>query len=390
MTSLYDASLIASPTSGAPPTGTYALTLGQPQETQCACLPNQAQQVAWDCNLSPSNALGISVTSPGNGKGSGANVFYASNDTTIAYGAQLSYMNTPFAQFLTVQDNDDKDNGPAFYFQQFYDKVVVVPESAIAVPSGSNKGKRGQYPPGFVVPEEWKHRKQVATPGEKPWFCVWNGTFLEGFIYIQQSASVTSSSSSVPATTSAANATNPPQTTPPPSSTTGYSPTPPTTPAPDVITTTITAPFTTATFTGPASDFGAWASARVEEAQRRFKGASDDDDDDDGYHKKARRQTPSDLWSEMEVFPYIVKLEERRLPDNPQNPYCQQYQILDSWSANWVADDNGNPIIVELSETDPSWGEYQSAGVASQTRRKRTIPGGCHCQWMSGDGSDPD
>ncbi|KAF2167186.1 hypothetical protein M409DRAFT_66220 [Zasmidium cellare ATCC 36951] len=378
VTSLYDASLIASPTSGAPPTGTYALTLGQPEETQCACLPSQAQQVAWDCNLTPNAALGISVEIPGPGKPSGASVFYASNDTTIAYGAQLSSMNTPFAQFLTVQDNDDKSNGPAFYFQQFYDKVVVVPEEAIAVPSDSKKGKRGEYPPGFIVPEEWSHRKQVATPGDKPWFCVWNGTFLEGFIYIQQAASV---SSSVASTTSAANSTSPPHTTPPPSTTTGFTPTPPTTPPPDIITTTITAPFTTATFTGAASDFNEWASARVDEAKRRFYGK----ELEDGYHAKEKRQNPNDAWSQMEVFPYIVKLEERRLPNNPQNPYCQQYQVLDSWGANWVADNDGNPIIVELNEQDPSYGAYESAGLASQTKRKRTIPGGCHCQWMSGE-----
>lgn len=123
----------------------------------------------------------------------------------------------------------------------------------------------------------------------------------------------------------------------------------------------------------------------MHEAKERVYGH----DDDGSYHSKAKRGGPdddsNDLWNSLQVFPYIVKLEERRLPNNPQNPYCQQYQVLDSWSANWVADNNGNPIIVELNEQDPSFGAYESAGMADTTKRKRTVPGGCHCQWMSGE-----
>lgn len=407
---MYDASLIASPTSGAPPTGTFGLTLGAPQETQCDCLPNLSEQAAWSCDLAPNSALAIAIDPPQNGEGSGARVFYASHDESIGYGAQLAYMNTSFAKFLTVQDNDDPKHGPAFYWQQFYDKVVVIPDGAIEV---NKKAKRGHFPPGWRLPAAWMYRKEVAKPGEKPWFCIWNGTFLEGFIYVTETITTPTSTSS---------STNSLKTVPPstPYSGAPFTPTSASTGIPEAGTTNpaeVTHPDTVGHTTGTYTDVpGAWtnSAAAAEESawistqqQKQFEpvahalseprgddnddddgdgddAVDDDDDDDDDLDK--RQVSSTDYWSQLDVFPYLFKLEERRLPNNPIQPYCQQYQILDNGHANVAVDGDGNPIIVVLEEDDPSFAAYESAGVASTSRKKkRTIKGGCHCQWMSGE-----
>lgn len=390
VTSLYDASVIASPTSGAPPTGTFALDLGAPQETQSDCLQDKSQQIAWDCHLSPNSALAIIVGQPLNTQGNGAVLQYASYLPTIAYGAQLSYMNTTYAQFLTVQDQDDKQNGPAFYFQQFYDKVVVVPEAALTTSISKNR-KRGWYSNGWSVPEAWHNRKQLAAvPGEKPWFCVWNETLLEGFIYVTETLTTTASmtqtsNSSMPSTSASSSAgLTTATTTPTPANTgaaTSYNPSGPPTGG-QVITSTFANAWTTATYTGPAAAFTPWSWSVSDQAKRlAYAGLSDPHQkrDDDG---DSDDDDPRDYWSTLAKFPFLAKLEERRVQGSP-TPYCQQYQILNNGQANWIADEDGKPIIIQLDEQDPDYSGGDSG--SNKMMRRRGVPNACHCQWMSGE-----
>lgn len=338
--------MIPSPTSGSPPTGTYALALGQHQETQADCLSKQAQQAAWDCNISPYSALGLVVQNSAAGQLNGR-IFDASYNDSVVYGAQLSYMNTTSTNFMTVQDNDDPSNGPAFYFQQFFDKVVVVPENAIQSSSSTKMMRRGV----------------TAEPGEKPWLCVWNNTLLEGFIYIDKAA-ITSSST---ATTTSSTAQDPSATESQPS---------------DLVTTTMTFEWTTATVTAPASQLSGFASEFSEASASTSTVESTATPTSTILGK--REIASSDLWSSLELFPLLVKLEERRLANNTIQPYCQQYQILDSGVANWIGDENGNPIIINLDESDPPASAYTAT---STTKNRRAVSGECHCQWMSGSGA---
>lgn len=101
--SLLDASPIATPPYASIPQGTFALDLGQPQETQAACLPQASQQPAWDCNFAASGGQGAEmalIVGPANGAGpNGASVFYASDDNVINYGMQ-----TPRHELLVFLD----------------------------------------------------------------------------------------------------------------------------------------------------------------------------------------------------------------------------------------------------------------------------------------------
>jgi len=93
------------------------------------------------------------------------------------------------------------------------------------------------------------------------------------------------------------------------------------------------------------------------------------------------------MYDTLALYPYIVKIEERRLANNTIQPYCQQYQILDNGEYNWVADASNNPIIIPLNEQDPPYAAYVSAGASgfnTDGNNKRQLPNSCHCQWWSG------
>jgi len=293
-------------------------------------------------------------------------------------------MQTTFSPFMTVTDNEAPNMGPAFYFQQFYDKLVVLPESAFNAADAGNKEKRQMQ-----LDQGWLQQKQTAQPGDKPWFCVWNNTFIEGFIFVDEPIPT-----SYGLTTSTPQPTTSSSSSPPPS---GSSPAP-TSSAPasspyDIITTTATWPSETATWTGPAPAYSAWASAKAEN-QGKYKSYTDNNNgNDDGSQNrrldKEKRQfgawTQRELYETMQIYPYLVKIEERRLPDNTITPYCQQYQILDNGGYNWVADADGQAIVISLDEDDPPYSAYESAGIAGASKKeRREVAGGCHCQWVSG------
>ncbi|RMY48484.1 hypothetical protein D0865_08060 [Hortaea werneckii] len=381
--SFYDASVIASPTSLAPPTGTFALSLSTPQETQAQCLPQPVQQPAWSCDLGGPPATAFIVETPEGSNKTGAAVFFASEDESVCYGAQGSSLQTNFAPFITVQDSDSPNAGPAFYFQQFYDKLVVLPEdtwdaSNLPTTSSSSKKAKRQFP---QIDPDFLRSRQVAQAGDKPWFCVWNKTFIEGFVYVQQPVATSYSLSSSLLTPTPSLNTSPPTTSS--SHSTSISPAPT-----QMVTSTYAGQFFTSTWTGPASDYSEFpvrAADREREYEKVYTVDHDDDDhdhdddNDNSYRRRSKRWGFQEdlLYESMDLYPYVVKLEERRLPGNTVTPYCQQYQILNNGGYGWVEADDGGPIVFELEEEDPSYANYDS----------RMVPGGCHCQWISGQSS---
>ena len=128
------------------------------------------------------------------------NLTYAlPSDNLIRYGSQPPQLKQP-ANLVLMKDNDDFNKDPAYVFQQQYDKVVIVHEDDLPgwTPSpkrsllkrwfydsevetlGSLKGRRSD--------DEWTDNS-IAKPIDRPWFCYWNNTILEGLIFITQDAS---------------------------------------------------------------------------------------------------------------------------------------------------------------------------------------------------------
>ncbi|KAG9604082.1 hypothetical protein KCU86_g5935, partial [Aureobasidium melanogenum] len=357
-TTLLDASPIPTSSIGAPPpTGVYALDFGAPRATQSACIVNQNYSAAWTCNIygTPQMAINIGL-SPDGSNNEGASLYGFSNATGINYGTQPP--NTHFAPFISVEDDDEPYRGPAFYFQTFYDKFVVVPESSFP----ASVAQKRSY-----INNDWFTQHQVQA-GDKPWFCWFNGTFLEGFIYANNLTEPSASSSSSPSSASTSTDVKHAKSSSLPLTTS------------TII--EVSGPSTTATLTS-ASQSTAYTSNPYTHSSNG---------------RKARRgwQLEKRMWTfaELSSFGYVVKIEERRVPDSVQ-PYCQQFQILDNGMAGSLDDPStGQQITVYLQESDPDYSAYQqetygaAAPTGSSKVKRDPIAGACHCEWWSGSSPD--
>lgn len=380
----YDASLITTATGVPPPTGTFALSLGIPQETEEACLTQPGDRAAWSCDLVGSDEIWISIEESPDGNNTGAYLFTKPGpdpSMQLSYGSQVSNMFTPFSPFFFVHDNDALDEGPAFYFQQEYNKLVVVSSDAMDVPRRRLKRDAyGRWP-------SWLVQKQYATPGDKPWFCYWNNTLLEGFIYknvpavINPTLSMSSAAASTTSSKTSSITTAP--TWPTAAGLPHKSATAPWTlkgvdPA-GTVTTTITWATSTCTYSGVASDFPNWMSENYPD----FEQYVDDRPTLPPRLKRDDSDDNSDPADSDDPFEYLVKIEERRVGRSPA-PMCVQYQVLDDYTWNVVTDQDGSQVTITLDEADPLLGPRGSS-TTEKVRRGVIAGGGCHCQWKSGE-----
>lgn len=343
--SLFDAIPISTPPGFAPlPTGSFALPLGIPQESNPGCLPQANQYSAWSCKMTFAPlVITINDTSESEDCLQVASMKQGPSvpDKVILYGLQTPLLD--FKPLGLVQDLDYRAYGPAFHFNTFYDKLVVLRPEELSLGSGFLKRQDDK---GF------RQRFQVK-PGDMPWYCFWNHTYIEGYIYAQDNSSA-ASFTALPSQT--------------PSSSPG--------------------PISTDTAAIGAATIAAAASS-VSQTSSMVAPATPT--------AAVRRDSASDPAAPARMAPYprIVKIEERRLPDSPQ-PYCQQMLLLDNGDITFPPNGKDSPDRIWLQEQDPSYEDYraaqpsQTASVGSKYKREAALemmkrsdpPDACHCQWM--------
>ena len=216
MSSPLDAVPIASTPANLPaiPTGTYTVSLENSITNTNSCLVDSTQSCAWDCATGADLSMVVSMAGPNAPAISLSYVIPQEN--YIRYGSQPPHLNRS-ASLILMKDKDDFNKGPAYVFQQPYDKLVIVHEEAL--PGGISNSKRSLLKRWFYdngaghrrslverqEDDQWAS-SSLAKPMDRPWFCYWNNTILEGFIFITQdtnlSASATDTSSSAAATSS--------------------------------------------------------------------------------------------------------------------------------------------------------------------------------------------
>ena len=201
VTSLIDAEPLSATPSNLPtlPTGSYAVPLTNTSSSR-ECLGNPAQQSAWACANGPS--LNLEIISSGNNMPQINIQSGLQPDQVIHYGPQPPQLSHP-ANLMIMKDKNDRDKGPAYFFQQLYNKIVIL-EPAF----GADNHKRWSIRDIEVAETRAKRGRgsqaQIIPPSDRPWYCFWNDTILEGFIYatqandnaIQTSAILTSGSTS--------------------------------------------------------------------------------------------------------------------------------------------------------------------------------------------------
>lgn len=184
------------------PSGTFAISLDNSVLNTNSCLSN-GQSCAWDCATGADLSMVVAMADPNAPE---ISLLYPTpSDDHIHYGSQPPHLNRP-ANMVLMKDKDDFNKGPAYWFQQQYDKLVIVHEADLhgAIPSPKRSFfKRWFYDNGLKNHGSLKGRQDDDTwasntfvrPGERPWFCYWNNTVLEGFIYITQDANLSASAS---------------------------------------------------------------------------------------------------------------------------------------------------------------------------------------------------
>lgn len=370
---MYDASTIATPTGLAslPTYATYALPLGDPESRMNGCLPLEEQRNAWSCEINgPDLRLSLDQM-PGKPHPGACITPMDPGDTTLRYGMQPPRFDAQ--RLVLVHDYDDPSKGPAYHFSARYDKIVVVEGNNFPGLEGIKKrDATSARESEFEVPQGFRGRRKVQV-GDLPWLCVWNDTFIEGFIYVNEDTVAAASSSSAAAAASAAAI-----------SSSSY----PTTMATSPQTTSISSPTPTSSGT-VAAVTSAHAYSDYTQPFSGFPSARP------AGFTAVSRPAMERRGGKLPSFPRVVKIEERRLTNNPDSPYCQQWRVLFNGDVVPMGDSDEKPIIVKLEEEDPLYPGASivetrpaTTGGASEAKRslfgKRKDPyGACHCQWSS-------
>lgn len=160
------------------PTGSFNIHLSEPSFSANDCLVGSSQE-AWACTKE--GDLNLDVYRD------------AENATTISmkssfpngywrYGPQPPEVHNVLA-VLPMQDIEHTEKGLAYYFQQLFDKLVILngddynnnleKRSSMDREGHADLGKRDSTSFAAILPHS------------RTWFCHWNGTLLEAFIFAQ-------------------------------------------------------------------------------------------------------------------------------------------------------------------------------------------------------------
>lgn len=151
------------------------------------CVGQNDMTKAWACMDQPSD-FEIIV---GGADGYHSIVFATGPpSSTFSYGAQPPFFPTPTQSLNMAIDTSDPGMGPALFFNTAYNKLVILPEEAF---SSSSVSTRSYYPDTGMG--AFANRRAVAQTGDKPWFCWWNSTMMEFFLYVNMSSTETWSGS---------------------------------------------------------------------------------------------------------------------------------------------------------------------------------------------------
>jgi hypothetical protein len=312
---------------GIPPleAGSWQLPWGPPSSGGHDCIPDD-QSVAWSCKIGDFEQSQIVVDPDQDGCGKITIVNQTPPpDAFPYYGTQApSVMSNQTLHWAS--DVNNQSLGPAAFFQSLYNKVVIVPGGALNASSSNHRrdeGSRYDNMDSILDVRDMSGSREVAA-GDTPWYCYWNNTLVEGFIYTTQNASDASPNPSGGSSgTAYVAATGQNMTSPPPLS------------------------------NGPP-----------------------DHDGPPGLSPQKRDGT-----SQPPFFSKILKIEERRDPDWIESaPYCQQMQILNDGRAGVALDGHGNPIIVTLQEVKGTYKRREKRGI--EERSPDVGWSKCHCQWM--------
>lgn len=304
-----------------------------------------------------------------NGPGGQWGNLYKAANTTLGYGTELG-QTTP-SKLRQVIDNEMPNMGPAWQFQVMYTKTVIARPSDLLPASVSIPGVPAPTPSSSsqsdITKRFWEPPVQ---PGDQPWFCYWNYTILEVFIYVDQNSTSWYGQSN---TTSlhqdwhghSKNHHKRQSSTVLPGQSEGLGQV-------NANMNSMSSVSSTSTTAGPAS------ATQGSESETGSSSPGYGNGGGGGYHFGS---------TDLPFYPLVVKVEERRIPGDTSAPFCQKMLIQSDGTPVPIMQ-QGKPIITTISEQSPSLSAFQNANPDSYSKVKRKqVAGACNCEWLSGQGS---
>ncbi|EXJ87818.1 hypothetical protein A1O1_04745 [Capronia coronata CBS 617.96] len=328
------------------PTGHYSIPLNQTQEIS-SCVIDGAFSEVWSCM--DFARLGINIFESSDGGPPLSVVFddYSVMPQLFRYGPQPPDFNGTSFDLSPFKDKDDDELGVALFFSVLFDKLSILPSDALPPPAPSKRSIAASQ----LARRDAGETGGFLNVGDQPWYCFWNSTINEFWVFLGQdmdgnatSSNSTSSITSVASTSTAA----------PSHGTSAASPTRLTE------ATSSQGPFPTTPYPSEPTGGASWTGT-----------------------KPARLRRAATTNAGAYEFPKLVKMVEKRKPDNNVQPYCQQMQVLNNWQI--VPIPTVPTIAIEESDYGPA---SATAGSKMAMRRQagdtiQQLGSNCICEWFS-------
>lgn len=379
-TSLVDAEPISSPPAGLPTPipGTYTVPLQNATTVSDECLQDLDQVEAWGCTSGALMELHITIVDSDPVVLLNYTDYDGPLDPTLSnvrFGAQPPILND-YTTMSPMNAKDHLDKGPAYVFHKQFDKLVILPQDTF----DSTQSWR-QRRDNTVNQQSPNYTAAIYAPrGHKPWFCYWNGTLLEGFIFVTQNiathkAVVQRSDFSAYMDTSNVST----LVTPDDSSTSvtpgDYSAT----------ATSLIGSFSGLSSTTDTSEVSASSTTIPAPPDGSLNGpvSSTSDVSDIATAIPAPSDGISILQPSYDRYPTVMKVEERRNLGNEVSPYCQQMLIMEDGSVQSIG-------LPKINLTVEEYGDIQSrrSKKRGESWKKLSILGkreddsACGCEWI--------
>ncbi|OQU97627.1 hypothetical protein CLAIMM_03528 [Cladophialophora immunda] len=161
------------------PTGSYTLPLHQTLQID-TCIEDAANLAACDCM----NTASMSFQTNNGTQNLPRITFNDSlpDPTQIRYGPQLPQLNNTSFDLAPYLDTNREELGVAMFFSTLFDKYIILPGEELSTSSSKRSVHQGRA------------ASYVGDPlqiGDQPWYCWWNSTVSEVYIYLGQDATVT-------------------------------------------------------------------------------------------------------------------------------------------------------------------------------------------------------
>ncbi|EXJ57418.1 hypothetical protein A1O7_07766 [Cladophialophora yegresii CBS 114405] len=326
------------------PTGHYTIPLNQTQQVD-ACVVDGQYSSTWEC-LDYAR-LGINIfDSSGSPPLSAVFDDYSVRPQLFRYGPQPPDFNGTSFTMQPYMDKEDDELGVALFFSVLFDKLIIVPEGQLGPSDYMDKrSSRARDLSGRGI-GYWGDDDDYLNIGDKPWYCFWNSTISEFWIFLDQNMDDTNEIDNVTSTITSASST-----------------------------------YTTAHGYGMSTSgpkYGSEATSQNPSLTTPYPSEPTDEAYWTGGSKVERQASVG-----SPNFPKLAKMVEKRKPEDNVEPYCQQMQVLNNWQIMPIPD---VPTIC-IEESD--YNSAAATGGSRMTRRKRNgntvqqLASNCICEWFS-------